>query len=295
MKQLKYGDDSNTLRYEFPDLWIDDLPATLNISFDDTAGGALLAATAATIRTATTLNGDVEYGDGVMTLNSAAAAVSPGDRLHIAASVDGPSEIVECESYNTTTYVVTLKDDLEYDHATGTAVSGYFATYDADLSGDDFTKGLKFKISWIPANDFPTTTELAMIAGASVAASEFWAKLQNRFPVEYEMSEDRDRVMFEQSVNDSMYSEFSIHSLDFNRIVNQPFVEEGILLRARVMILAGAGDTYEYEYGIAFKEWSAWVNLILKNDSFWIDEDQDGAIDEGEAQPRDPSFTIRYA
>jgi len=295
MRQIKYGDSSYALRFEFPDTWRTDPPTAVTVGFTTKANAELLEATSTAMRAATALGADGVYGDSTILITAGAGAFGePGDRMLIADSDDGPPEIVESTHYDSSTRTFTLRDELSEEHESATVVTGFYTVYDADLSGDDFTKGLEFVITWTPNNDSPPITEIAIIAGASYSMSDFWSSFQTAYPTEYTVIENRDRDAFEKLTHAHVRTAFLTRCKAFDRVVDQPFMDIGYMLMARKLVLSSQGDEQEHEQGVADKAWTDWFTAILENVSIWFDKDQDGVEDAGEAQPAIFECTHRH-
>lgn len=273
-RQIKYGDSSYTLRHEYPDSWGPAGVAAVKLEIRDEAGGEVLAATSATVTSATTLASSALAGDRTIVLTADRSLV-PGDRLWIAASSTGPGEIVEVYSYASATKAATLVDDLTSAHYSGAAVSALWCTYAADLSAQ--AAGTRLVLEWQPqSSDEIPVTEIAVIARAVAAPSRLWRNIDARWPAVGALVDAARRTQ----LDDLLALDYSVtlrsYGLQAERIVDSPLYESGLELYSRLQILGGVGDAYEYEYTTAHAEWSAWVDRVA-NLQLWQDIDQDQA------------------
>jgi len=295
MKQVKYGDSSFTFRYEMdPSMDIASISG-VNITVTDMSGSDLIAETAATIYTATTLDAAVSYDDSTITLASGASAVTEGDRLYIA-SATGPEEEVVVKSYNSSTRVVTLKNNVEEDHSSGTAVRGMWATYAADFSTvTTFTAGKQMRVVWeFTGSDDPSVTETYVIALYAAGVSDFWGEYNARYPVQAEMLDSKDKDKLETIIKDEFRVELKLAGIEYDRVVDQPLMTQGIMRYGRKMVLEGSGDADKYEYEIAVRSWNEWLTRVRDNMIIWTDNDQDGAIEDSEAVVHAPRSFVRH-
>lgn len=296
MSEVKYGDDSYTLRFEYPTGWDVDNITGVNIAIYDTGGSEALAATAATLYTATTLDAAASAGTNTITLASGASALQPGDRIRIADSASGPAEDATVAFYNSSTRVVTLADDMDEDHASGAAVDGLWCTYAADFSDTDtFPKGKEFRVVWSPqGSDDKDSSEIITVAGISYASSQFWADFKDDYPTDYDKLDGRNLTRYEEKRRAEFGDELNTAGIELNRVVDQPRFRAGFALYVRRFILRGTGDADTEERKVADQAWNGWWEYTVRNSSIWTDTDQDGTKDTAEEVKRDPFFGVRY-
>jgi hypothetical protein len=277
MKQVKYGEDAQPLRCEFPPAWDSEAITGVEISIADRSGTELLAATAATLYTATTLNADVDAGAEYFVLAEGASAVEPGDIVLIGDSDDGEPETIVVNHYDAVNRRVYGEEDLKDAHSSGAAVIGLFATYSLDISDTDtYTKGKQLVVTWNPNTDDIAYTEVYQVSGTQMASSAFWRDFGALYPVEYEIASKRDTVAFEGLIRRLFSQELMNHSMDSNRIVDQDRLLGGMVLYARWTILR---DPEERQ--AARKDFENWVTMLAQ-DPIWIDHDQDGVEEDAE-------------
>lgn len=282
MRQLPYNNSAATIRLEFPVEWDVDNLTGVNISIAELDGDALLAATAATLYTATTTNATASVGDSTVTLANDASAPSPGDRLRIADSAAGPSEEIEVESYNSSTKVVTLKRELRYAHTSGTAVKGLFCTYDLDTSTvATWAKALQVVITWTPVgSDDLAVTERAEVAAVYYSFPDFKERFRVRYPREFKLKEKEIDAIYQEAEREV---QADLRSIEFNidRLVDQGQLHMAILKKTRLIVCESGGNKWEYETNQARDEYQRYFETF-KNTPQWSDDNQDGVQDDYE-------------
>lgn len=283
MRQIPYNNSAATTRFEYPPNWDAQTITGINIQITNLEGSDLLAATAATLWTATTLASAAAVGDSTITLT--AATLSPGDRLEIAASASGPKEQIEVQSYNSSTKVVTLARDLRYAHANSTAVKGLFATYDLDTSTvATWPKSEQVLLIWIPAgsDDLPHH-ERGEIASFDFAIPDFEQRFRVLYPTEAMVLARRDDG-FRKHCLETM-KQLRIHlwsrGLHLERVQNTEVVAPCALSLARLLVVNGGGDKLAHEQDAALNEFTRNFEILCSN-PIWVDSDQDNAREDDE-------------
>ena len=287
MKSIKYSDDSFALRGEYPERVARNAASItgVTVSLSGTGGTELVAATAATIYTPTTLSADALHGAMYVALAAGATAPVEGDRFMIGASADGPAEQVICDHYDSSTRYLYLERQLQYSHTSGAAVVGLWATYDLDASDTDvYTKGREIRVLWNPDTDDEAWTELYQVSGSSAAPPGFWSEFQAIYPTEYEMATDRDMDTIEGHIRARFAHEFTSRGLLMTRVVDSDRLTSGMILFARYVLT----DKDDH-----MKAWANWLK-ILCDDPIWTDDDQDGIQDDNEEQLHGFDPTMRY-
>lgn len=295
MKQLPYGDSSYTFRLELPETWDIESITEVTLGLDSLSGEELLADEAATLYTATTLNGAVSAGGMSITLAGGADAVDEGDRLRIAASASGPHEDVQCDYYDSSGKVVYLTRALNEDHATGAAVYGMFATDVVDLSGSDFTLGLQLWATWTPDTDDRPIKDKFQIANVEYQASDFWNVFAVRFPTEYEAAQARDLEVLEAVYRDEFQQHLYINGINIDRVDDRASIEPGFMRFARLQLLESMGDEQAAEWELARRSWVDWVTEFATKTVVAQDTNMDGAVSkDNEVKIHEPVFFERW-
>ena len=280
MRQIDYNNSAFTLRFEFPLEWDVDSLTGVNIDITNLDGESLLDATAATLWTATTLNGATSVGGSTITLT--AATLSPGDRLRISASAAGPDEEIEVESYNSSTKVATLRRELRFAHSDAAAVKGLFCTYDLDTSTvATWTKALQVVLRWTPggSDDLPVK-ERGEVSASYFAFPDFSQRFEVRYPREHRMALPRLPSILEEAKLEVEH-DVSTPELDIHRVVDSEKIRLMVLKKARLIVLEGTGDKWVAEREAAIDEYNRIKEIVL-NQPIWQDENQDDVKDDEE-------------
>lgn len=292
MKQIRYGDSSFTLRLEMDDWDVENISA-VNIEVKSRGGTDLLASTAATLYTATTLGAAATAGDMSVTLAEGSAAPSPRDRMVIAANNDGERERVVVHHYDAANLELYTKMELNESHESGADVYGCFATYALDASDTDtFTKGKIAQVIWTPvgSDDLPVSFEYK-VSGSAVAGGGLWDELENTYRSTYEMVINRDLDKLEDAIKTRFGAKLRTRGLDTDRVKDQTLLLPGLVLFARYII--HADDTDPEIYNRTKVDFAEWLD-DLASAPIWQDFDQDDAEDEvGEVQPHYPDSLYR--
>ena len=284
--QINYGDSSQILRLEMPVSWDAHGVTGVDIQITDDASTDLVASTAATLYTATTLAAAATPGDSTITLHAGAGDLYEGDKLRLE-----PNEDVEVLSYNTTSKVATLKHGLNVAHASGSEVSPLWATYDLDASDTDTWELLEnIIIRWSPAGiDAGTHIEIGEVVKTGYGSSDFVAKFRVLYPALADMRES-DLIAMEAIASEHIRIKLSIKDVDMDKVVPQDV--EPIVLHYAAYLMCIPSEEMHAEGDKAFEEsermLEAYVNTVQ-----WEDEDQDGAQDDSEFESHTPAFIER--
>ena len=283
--QIAYNDSSFNLRLEMPPEWNVDAITSMNIGVKDWDGDDLLAATAATLYTATTLNGAVSVGDSTITLANTATALTPGDRVRIAASASGPAEEVEVVFYNSSTYTATLRHETRHAHATSTAVRGLWATYALDTTTvADWPAAQQCIVSWYPGgSDDRPLRQRAEISVIEFNFADFARRFEMLYPREWKLRENRTggiKGILEEAKK-QVRGDLLSRDFDINRVVDSAIIEPLVLAKARWLVLLGTGDKWTTEREVALDEYHRQMEIV-SNSPLWKDDNQDYVRDEVE-------------
>jgi len=284
IRQIQYENAAHGLRFEFPADWDVGSVTGVTCAVYGHDGTAILAADAATLYTATSLDEAVAVGDASITLSAGAAAVKKGDRLCIVASSAGPAEIVEVESYATSTRVVALRHACQYAHSDTTAVKGAWATYDLDASDTgDYYSGRDLVIVWQVAGiDAPQVTWSAQVAKQALALDGLLERFRAVYGTLYE-TETRDFEVILDEATRRVSLDMRARNLDLDRVIEQDILHPAIMERVRLLIACDGGDQYQTERDDALRQYAHEIETLSAL-PIWQDENQDKTIDEGERE-----------
>lgn len=295
IKQIKYNDSSFTLRFEFPDDWAIASITGVDVSITDAGGSTMLASTAATLYTSVALASAAAVGDATVTLGGTPGALSRGDRLLIAASAAGRDEIIEVESYNSSTKVVSLRHSIQYAHSSTTALYPCWCTYALDTSTTaTWAAGEECTVMWTPDTDDNPVPELYTIGKTEFGSSETLDRFRVQYPSLYEARDRSGIEDVEAEARRRVGMHCKVKNMDLNRLVDQDLMSPSIVEMMANLIASGGGDNAEYE------QQTTWERFVREFELFaslpvWVDDDQDLIQDEEEVQKHAVPFWSRGA
>ena len=282
MRQLEYNNAAFTMVFEFPPGWDIASITAVNITVKNTAGTTLLAETAATIYTATTLNGAVAIGDSYVTLANTATACVPGRQYEMAASAAGPAEVLSCHHYDGTNYLLYGTADTRSAHTTGTAVKGAYCTYDLDTSTvATWPVGTQCVIQWAPVgSDDPSMFERAEISISRFGAPDFEQRFEAKYPIEYDVARGEIGSL-EFETYELLKMRMKSDGVHLDRLRDTNDVMPTFLALARYIVLEGSGDSETTERNEARENYDRLYAYLAKIPA-WQDLDQDEIQDPSE-------------
>jgi hypothetical protein len=285
MKRLLYGNSSQVLRLDFPDSWRASVPSAVNLVIKDNAGTELVASTAATLYSATTLASAATATATTVTFASNTDPWTEGDRFNILASVDGASENCEVLSYDSTSEVVELKERLQYNHTTGINVKPNFCVYTFDISTTTtYTKGKELTVTWTPNNNRAPITERYEIVIADFELQDIQEKFSSKYPVEYDNKRKNWDTFYNNCV-ELLRLELSMDGFKLSRLKEPEILNPVILpLMAYNANMSMGGDSRITERNAAFAEYTRLLGKV-KQEHNWFDDDQDDIKESGETRP----------
>ena len=282
-REIKYNDSSQSLRLEYPSHWRAELITAITVAIADESGGALLAATAATVYTATTLASAASLGAVTCTLTGTAGNLAVGDRIRLS----GPVEDCTVKNYNSTSKVATLERALLADHAISSAVYPLWCTYALSTSTvATWPMGLECVLRWTPTGDDLQLTEYAIVSGAAFGAKAYRERFAAIYPSEYEVAQARLEAVYEEARSRIRYR-MAGKNLDIDRVVDQEILMPVLIDMMRYLIVCSGGNSF------ATERENSWANFLMSEDvltsqPIWADDDQDGAQDEAEVETHEP-------
>ena len=211
----------------------------------------------------------------------------PNDRFKIAASDDGPAEIVECNYYDSSPDVMYLKSPLLHGHSSGTRTNAMFFTYDIDTETDiaDYELNAELQVIWKVSDDtgdYSTGLSASSIYKVSKQVYDSGAiksRFRDVYPRVYDTSEPRW-----DSIEEEAYRRVKNYLLtkgrDIDTLTNPDLIEPAMM--EQIYLLA-APRTDEYEYERTDSKMQLDAELIrLEQMPIWFDEDQDTVKDDNE-------------
>jgi len=282
-REIKYNDSAQVLRLEYPSHWrAESITAVALVVTNDDAG-SLLASTAATCYTATTLASAASLGAVTATLAAGAGNLAAGDRIRLVT----PTEDCTIKSYNTTSKVATFERALLADHASGSSVYGLWCTYSLDTSTvATWPLNLECVAKWTPNSDDLMLTELCIVSGMGFGAKAYKERFAAIYPSEYEVAQARIESIYEEARSRMKYR-LAGKNLNIDRVIDQEILMPVLMDMMRFLVVNSGGSSW------ATERESAWATFLMSEDTLtsqpiWADDDQDGAADEAEVQIHEP-------
>ena len=286
MRQVPYNNSAALLRFEYGQGWDLDNLTGVNLPIKDLAGSTLLASTAATLFTATTLASAAAVGDAYVELDSGHVDnPSPGDRYYIAASSAGPSEVITCRYFDATNHYIYTEHDLREAHSSGAAVKGLYCTYELDTSTTTtWIKNKQMQLIWTPtgSDDLPAH-ERGEIAAFEFVPQDFETSFQALYPREYRIAEKRPggvTGLYKEAMR-QLEIQLKGRGLWLQRSKDQDSAIPAMLATARLLVVNSGGDKWANERDTAQKTFNELFNQLCSK-PLWIDADQDDARDDEE-------------
>lgn len=290
MEQLKYGDSSNPIRFEFPAEWDPKTITGLTLTIKDQQATELLSATAVTLFTQTTLDGAVSAYASAVTLDSGTDTPSIGDLLLIE-GVEGDS-VVKVKAYNSSTYTIELEEVLMNDYADGDNVYGMFGDITVDLSNTTtFPLGELLTLIWTPSGTGQPVTTTMQVSKSALdiegLRSEFKA-VYNRAYNAFVDPVDRFDVIVKKAESE-IELELRAENLEIQRIVDQDAIRHVIMTK---MVLIWLNDGDEKKADERTYTWKIYEQQmgVLKKLAIWADNNQDEVKDDHEVSDHLPIF-----
>jgi hypothetical protein len=289
MKRLRYNAEQ-TVRLDFPNEWYVKSITGVTLTILNDAGTELLADDAATLYTATTLDGAADRYASSIVLADGSDALNIGDPILIAGVAKDEYRLVK--GYDASVFTAELTLILDADHDDGDAVYGLFATISVDLTDTDtFYKGLPVTLLWTPDAGGRPITERAEITGAGTDVATLRKKFQHYCPRAYDAfisPVERFDVMLEIAEN-SIDRKLRREGLSYDRIMDQDDVSE-LLMSKLASLWANQGDeTLADERKTWGNEFSNNLSEILSINVI-ADDDQDTIVDSNENTSHEPIF-----
>jgi hypothetical protein len=292
--RIPYNTAKHQLRYEHKGLGRSGIDSA-KISILDTSGNVLLAETTA-YQYGIQFGGLVYLdspgaspGDTVLQLDTLATPrdliLYKGDRLRLIHSKQGPAEDVVVESYDDTSYIISLKDALIYGHSSNTEVEPLFATHDLDTTNTTtWVNTMAVRIIWQPVStdadeEIAAQSYMSVVNKFAYDFGHVQLVFADIYPSVHKIAENRfDNLMDEAYRRVSNY--FRTKGRDMDTLTDQtllitPMVEQLYLLAAP------RSDEFDLERAEAKDR----LNLELERleqGAIWFDENEDSVVDEDE-------------
>lgn len=278
-KTLKYG-ETTTLRFEIPASWDLDNLTEIAVSVTDESG-TVLDTGDAVLWTASELDTAAAAYSTSIVLASGASDLAPGDTIRIGDINEIEREIRDVIAYDKTTRTVLI-EELNHAHVDTAAVVPMWCTYDLDLSDTTvFPKGIKLSVRWNPDTSDGEWVQSFIVGVTQFASQALWEEFSCLYETEWERIQNRDLALFERMARRAMKRELIDPKMgtgrDLDKIQDMDLIQEGLLLRCRLLALSGVSGVDEYEQKRARDDWDSWLASINAL-PIWEDDDQDAVV-----------------
>lgn len=275
--------DTTTIPLHFPRSWDISMLSAVSLQIADHNAVELMAATAASLYTQTTLDGAASQFDRTITLDAAAGALEIGDIIRIE-GVSGYEDHT-IRGYDATNKLATLELTLNRDFEDGATVDRLSAVCTVDLSDTDvFAPGTQIVLTWSPTGTGAPLTLLAEVeANDQINVADFSKDFKALYPRAYDaLKEPADRLdIVLRLAQDELRLILSQRGLDMARVVDQRLLNPPLMaLVARYWTLNGDKEMSD-ERAVIDSMFSAMVEGLAKL-PIWVDLDGDGIEDDGE-------------
>lgn len=296
MKQVQYGEDSVSIRFDFPSEWDPVNLSALTLTVKNDAGTELLAEDAMTLYTATSLLEDADQYTSSIVLATGAGSLEAGDLMWIDGASGG--EIVRIKSYVAATRTAELEDILQYDHSADDGVYATWATYALDVSDTTtFPKGLTTVFIFTPTGTGQVTRDEYQISHAVVDVSGLEGTFKIIYPRAYHAftspanNFDIYRAEAERQIKNELLSQNN--AFDYDRIVDQDMIAPVVMAKMALLWTLNGDVEKEDERKVLSADYASQMAYLL-NRTKWTDDDQDDAKDEEEISDNEPIFNTSW-
>lgn len=290
MKQIPYNNSSVTLKIACPAEWaIEDLTAVTIKATDDNAV-ELLADTAATLYTATTIDGAISQYDDSFILAAGSDSPAVGDTMKLAGT--GSEEYIVVKGYDAATLTVTCEDIIDNDYDDGTDVYGLDISYDMDTSVvATFTAGLVFTITWTPTGTGIQIKDLYQIGKFATDVEGIRKRFGRLYPRAYSaFTSPVERIADMVKEAEIFVSiELEAGNMDYNRIINHDVLSQLLMAKMAYLWTLGADEDLADEREALSLTYSSLFGLASAL-PLWSDTDQDEKVDDDEVTTHEHIF-----
>jgi hypothetical protein len=290
MKQLRYSNAVNPIHFEFPPEWNPKDITALTLTIKDQDATELLAATAVTLFTATSLDGDVNAYASSIILDSATDTPEIGDLL-LLQGVEGDS-IVKVKAYDSSNYTVELEGILDYDYADDEPVYGMFGNINVDLSNTTtFTLGQVVTLIWTPTGTGQAVTTVAQVSKSALDLEGVIGEFKDVYPRAWDaLSKPTGRLatVFEKAESE-IELELRAENMEIQRIVDQDEIKHALMTKVVLIWLNDGDENKKDERDYTWKIYGQQM-AVLKKLAIWTDDNQDEIKDDSEVSDHEPIF-----
>jgi len=286
---ITYTNSTTLIHIDFPLTWDPSALSALTLQIADHDAVELMAATAATLYTATTLDADVLRYASTVTLAATAGNVVAGNVIRIVGAAGYEDRVIK--GYDTTTKIATLEQIVDNEYVDGDDVYLLSASVTVDLSNTTtFPLGQSMVFTWTPTGTGSPFTQLREIGSTiQVDVEGFEVGMRALFRRAYDglkTPEDRLGTVLDEAQKD-LRRQLISRRLDITRVMDQEVLEPSLRLLCAIYWARGGelvdGEKLSLKDELAEyrKDYSIEFELLCKN-PIWVDTDMDNIEDPGE-------------
>lgn len=290
---MPYGENAVALVRHLPP----DLPTTTTakIKVDDLHGNALTAEDTAAIYTAATTDGAITRLANTCTLAGTPTAPTVGLTYRVQKTGEQYDDMI-VRAYDSSGKAVTFYNRFKYNHATGAAFTGRYATYTLDISTTaTYTDNLECLISWYGfTGDDRVLTNIVRVRKHWAEFGDLREVFRNNFARYDELVPEGGWNPLVASARRRWRRILGKHGVSFDFIVdtNLESATDAMMTAIALQLAKGFGDAWAAEREM-LKEDMAELFDDLRRQNIWSDEDDDSIRDEAEFQRFDRPYPRR--
>lgn len=282
---ITYTKHTSVVRISFPTDWDPSALTGLTLTVDDNAGNELLATSAATIWTSTTLDSAASQYDTALYLDAGADNLEIGDIVRIEGLLGREDHTVK--GFDPSTKIATLETILGRSFEEGAAVNALNALIAVDFSDtDDYAPGTQLVLTWTPTGTGSPYTILAEIeAFNQIEVAEFIEEFKAIYPRAYSAlitPADRLRVVL-RNAQARLRMDLLSRNLDVARIKDQRLITPPLMALVAMIWAINGDDELMEERKVLSGEYGTLLEILCAL-PVWVDSDGDGIEDDGETQ-----------
>jgi hypothetical protein len=178
---------------------------------------------------------------------------------------------------------------VDYDHASGIAVSALFATYSLDASSaTNYPKGRQVTAVWQDQTTKDVWTQIYEVDYGTVDYGDLGERFAELYPSLWESCRDRWDAVKSYALL-TVKQDIAAKGRMLDRLRDADAATPLLLAKSAQVAILGRGDQWENERKATAAEYTQRLETLCASAEWW-DEDQDLAHDTGEQETTEPLF-----
>jgi hypothetical protein len=278
-----FTNSTTSIPLDFPNTWDPSDLTGLTIQIADVEGNELIASSAATLYSETTLDSAVSRYSTSIVLADGSDSLSDGDQIRISGVLGYEDHVVKGWSLSDLT--ATLEDFVDRDFEAGATVNRLYAVATVDLSDTDvFQSGDMIVITWTPTGTGAPLTQIAEIEEYSqIDVAGFVGDFRALYSRAYKAltsPEGRLDTVIRLS-QDELRTDLASRGLDISRIKDQRLISPPLMAKVAEIWARDGDKDSDDEHQRHSRTYSAALETLCSL-PIWVDLDGDGAQEDGE-------------